>query len=144
MLTGRLVWENVLTGEVRGRPLEDLDFHLQSPLVPAQLDELLFLLARQLSSAAVIVDVGLGHPVPQTRLGDAQLLRQLRDGLGLLAGKLDGTTTELGRVGSRHGDILPGGRSHLRSGVRATGGSSAHSSRLVTDDSNFRTSSPLT
>ena len=27
-------------------------------------------------------------------------------------------------MGSRHGDILPGGHGHLRSGVRATGGSS--------------------
>ena len=47
---GRLLWENVLPGEVRGRPLEDLDFHLQPPLVPAQLGEFLLLLARQLRS----------------------------------------------------------------------------------------------
>src|SRR6185295_5537427 len=68
---GRLVWENVLTGKIGGRPLENLDFHLQSALVPAQLGELLLLLARQLGHATVVVDVGLGHPVPQTRLGNA-------------------------------------------------------------------------
>ncbi|MGH3910965.1 MAG: hypothetical protein ACRDRM_09045, partial [Pseudonocardiaceae bacterium] len=39
-------------------------------------------------------------------------------------GQLDSTTTELGRVGSRHDGILPGGGGHLRSGVRAQGGSS--------------------
>jgi hypothetical protein len=33
-------------------------------------------------------------------------------------------------VGSRYEDILPGGRSHLRSGVRATGGSSISLHRL--------------
>ena len=35
-------------------------------------------------------------------------------------------------MGSRHEDILPGGRSHLRSGVRATGGSSSR--LLITAD----------
>jgi hypothetical protein len=57
-------------GEVCGRPLEDLDLHLQSALVPAQLGKLLLLLARQLRVATVFVHVGLGHPVPQARLGD--------------------------------------------------------------------------
>jgi len=74
--------------------------------------------------AAAVIDVGLGHPIPQTRLRDPQLLGQLGDRFGLLPRQFDGTTAELGWVGSRHGRILPGGRSHLRWGVRATGGSS--------------------
>jgi hypothetical protein len=42
-----------------------------------------------------------------------QFLRQLGDGLDLLTRELDGTTTELGRVGNRYEGIVPGGRSHL-------------------------------
>jgi hypothetical protein len=43
---------------------------------------------------------------------------------GALAGELDGALAELRRVRCRHGDILPDGRGHLRSGVRETGASS--------------------
>jgi hypothetical protein len=63
--------------------------------------------------------------VPQTRFGDPQILGDLSDRFCPLTRQLDGTTTELGRVRSRHEGILPGGRGHLRSGVRAPGGSSA-------------------
>jgi hypothetical protein len=63
---------DVLAGEVGGRPLRDLDLHLELALLTAQLRELLLLLARQLQGvAAGVVDVGLCHPVPQARLGDA-------------------------------------------------------------------------
>jgi hypothetical protein len=40
-------------------------------------DEFFLLLARQLRGAAAVIDVGLGHPIPQTRLRDPQLLGQL-------------------------------------------------------------------
>jgi hypothetical protein len=42
----RPISENVLTLEVRGRLLENLDYHLQLPLLPAQLDKLFLLRAR--------------------------------------------------------------------------------------------------
>jgi len=119
-----LVWENILPCEVRGGTLEYLDLELEPALIAAELSKLSLFLARQLRHAAVLVDLGLGHPVPQARLGDTQILRQLGDGFGPFTGQLDSTTTELRRVGNRHDGILPCGRSHLRSGVRAPGGSS--------------------
>src|ERR671923_310522 len=45
---GTLVWEDVLAGEVGGRPLQDLDLHLELALFTAQLGEFLLLLAGQL------------------------------------------------------------------------------------------------
>ena len=58
--------EDVLPGEVRDRPLEDLVLHLQAALVPAQLGEFLLLVAGHPGIAATIIDIGLGHPIPQT------------------------------------------------------------------------------
>src|SRR5215472_15059153 len=84
---------------------------------------------RELYLAAVVVGVGLGHPVPQARLADAEVLGDLGDRCGALAGELDGALAELQGVWCRHADILPGGRGHLRSGVRATWASSWRSAR---------------
>ena len=99
-------------------------FGFEAPFIPPQVGEFLLLLAHQLGVAAVLIGVGLGHPIPQARSRYLQLFRQLSDRFGLLTGELDGSPAELGGVWRRHGDILPGGRSHLRAGVRQTGGSS--------------------
>jgi hypothetical protein len=119
-----LVWEDVLTSEVRGRPLEDLVLHLQAALVSAQCGELSLIRAGQPRIAATLVSIGLRYPIPQTRLTDRQLLGHRSDRSLAHTGQLDRSTAELRRVRCRHGSILPGGRSHLRSGVRAEGTSS--------------------
>jgi hypothetical protein len=121
-----LVWEDVLSGEVRGRPLEDLVLHLQPALIAAELSEFLLLARAQARIIAAIIGVGLSHPVPQARLADRQLFRQRRDRLLAQTGQLDRSTAKLRRVRCRHGNILPGGRGHLRGGVRAGGSSSHH------------------
>jgi hypothetical protein len=54
-----------------------------------------------------LVDVGLGHPVPQAAIADAEIGGDLRDGLLAQARQLHGALTELRRVGSGHLDILP-------------------------------------
>jgi hypothetical protein len=104
---------------VQGSTLEDLVFHLKLPVLTPQLSEFFLLRARQPRRvAAVLVDIGLGHPVPQTGLADTQILRQLGDRFGLLTSQLDGTTTELRRVWPRW--QLGGERGRV-STVRATG-----------------------
>jgi hypothetical protein len=57
------------------RPLKDLILHLQLTVTPAQLGELLLLRRGQPILPAAVVGVGLGHPVPQTRLADTKILR---------------------------------------------------------------------
>src|SRR5947209_273445 len=80
-------------------PLEDLIFHLQLTVAPAQLRELLFLRTGQPIGAA-LVRVGLGDPVPQTRLGNLQLLGELGD--RFVPGAGHGPLPELCRVWGRH------------------------------------------
>ena len=55
---------------------------------------------------------------------NSSVLRHLERSVWPLTSQLTSTTTEFSRMRGRHGDILPGGRGHLRSGVRAAGGSS--------------------
>ena len=50
-----LVWEYILPGEVRRRPLQDLVLHLQTPLVTAKLNKLLLLTGGQPRVATAIV-----------------------------------------------------------------------------------------
>jgi hypothetical protein len=119
-----LVWEDVLPSEVRCGPLEDLVLPLQAALITAQCGELSLVRAGQPRIAAALISVGLGYQIPQTRLTDRQLLGHHSDRSLAHTGQLDRSTAELRRVRCRHGRILPGGRSHLRSGVRAGGSSS--------------------
>src|SRR3954470_14754315 len=67
---GTLLWENVLPGEIRRRPLENLIFHLELTVAPTQLGELLLLRRGQPIRAATGVGVGLSHPIAQARLRD--------------------------------------------------------------------------
>jgi len=81
---GRPVWEHVLPGEIRRRPLEDLHLKFQPAFILAELCQILFLGATQLCLAAFVIDLGLCQPIPQARLADPQLLRQLSDRFGPL------------------------------------------------------------
>src|SRR4051812_47505058 len=64
---GRLLWEDILPGEVRGRTLEDLVFHLESAGFLAQLGQLtLFVAGQSRGIRATLIGVVLGEPVPQT------------------------------------------------------------------------------
>jgi hypothetical protein len=47
------------------------------------------------------------QPVAKAALGDSEILGDLRDGLCSLTSQLDGTTVELGWVGTRHVDSSP-------------------------------------
>src|SRR5262249_49318164 len=85
---GILFRQNALPRELSRGALEDLILHLKLPVLAAQLGQLLFLRAGQLYGAAVLVGVGLGHPVPQARLADAQVLGDLGHRCGALAGQL--------------------------------------------------------
>src|SRR4051794_22079868 len=94
---GSLLWEYVLPSEVGGRPLEDLILQLEPPILPPQLGKLLLLSAGQPCRAAIVVGVGLGHPIPQARLANPQILGHRSDPFIAHTGKLDSTTTELRR-----------------------------------------------
>lgn len=65
------------------RPLEDLNLHLQHPVLAAQLDQFPLLGARQ-SLLAGGVDSVLLHPAPQARLTDPQVPRDLSDRVSLI------------------------------------------------------------
>lgn len=52
--------------KIRRRPLEDLIFQLELPRFPPQLGQFLLLGAGQLDRAAMLIGIGLDHPVPQT------------------------------------------------------------------------------
>ena len=62
----------------------------QSALVSAELGEFFLLLARQLGDAAVVVDLGLGHPVPQTGFRNPQFFGDHRDRLLAQTSKVHG------------------------------------------------------
>jgi hypothetical protein len=65
-------WEDVLLGEERHRAFQDLDFHLRDAQLAAQLDQLgVFVLGH--AGPAAVLDVGLVHPVLQTRIGDPEI-----------------------------------------------------------------------
>src|SRR5512143_3575809 len=65
---GKLLWENVLPGEKRSRAFEDLVFQLEPTLLLAELGEFLLFRGGQPGRAAVLVGVGLPHPIPQAGL----------------------------------------------------------------------------
>lgn len=127
-----LVWEDVFPSEIRRCTLEDLVFHLQAPFVPTELCEFLFVAGGQPRTVRCVVGLGLSQPVPQTRLANRQLFSQCGDRLLAQTRKLDRTTTKLQWMRCRHGGILPGGRGHLRSGVRARGSSSVTTNHTTT------------
>ena len=56
---------------------------------------------------AALVHVGLGHPVPKTRLGDPEILRYHGDRLLPQPSQLDSSSTELRGTRSRHWGLLP-------------------------------------
>ncbi len=72
--------------------------------------------------AAAVVDVGLTHPVAQARVGDAEILGDLRDRLLTQPRELDRALTELRRVRSGHPDILPETTSVASSSMSANPG----------------------
>jgi hypothetical protein len=73
-----------------------------------------------LHHAAVFVTVSMGHPVPQARFTDAEILGDLNDRFDALVGQFDCALPELHGVWCGRADILPGDRSYLWSGVRTT------------------------
>jgi len=58
------VWEDVLPGEVGGRPLEKLNLDLQAPLLPTELGELTPFRTGQARVGLAVIGVGLPDPVP--------------------------------------------------------------------------------
>jgi hypothetical protein len=64
-----------------------------STLIPTQPRELRFLDAGQSGLTPALVSVGLGHPIPRTRLRN-EILRHLSDRFGPLTGQLNSTTTD--------------------------------------------------
>ena len=62
---GRSVWEDILPGEIRRGPLENLHLKLSSTLIPPQLRELFFLDAGQARLTPAPVGVGLGTQFPR-------------------------------------------------------------------------------
>src|SRR6476646_5505848 len=77
---GTLFWEHVLPSEVGTGPLQDLDLHRLGAVLTPQPHKLGLLIARE-TLALAFIDIGLGHPTTQTRLGDPEILRDLRDRL---------------------------------------------------------------
>src|SRR5690606_24901986 len=70
----KLLWEDVLSGKIGGRALENVVFHLQLLVAAAQFGELLLLGAGQpVAGTAVVVGVGLSQPVLQARSADAEV-----------------------------------------------------------------------
>jgi len=120
---GPSFWEHVLPGEERRGPLEDLDLHLQDPVAAAQLDQLRPLVPGRAIGPAGLHVIGL-HPAAQTRLGDPEITRDLRDRVLPGTGKLDRIPAELRRLGSRHQQAPLQDDHRLRPGVRRTGSSS--------------------
>jgi hypothetical protein len=84
-------------------------FHLQHPVLPAQLHEFCLLLGRETFGAA-LVDICLVHPVAQAALGNPEIGSDLGDRLGSLPGELHGSSVELRRMWTRHADSSPRGR----------------------------------
>jgi len=75
-------------------------------------------------SRAAGIDVGLRHPVTQTRLIDPQTLGDLTDRTAPNSGQLDRALPELRWKRCGHNDILPRRPFRLKVGVRRTGGRS--------------------
>src|SRR6202451_1195755 len=70
---GRLLWEDILPREIGSRTPQDLFLLLQQPVTAPQLSELFLLAAGQAVTAAILLSVGLAHPVPHARIADAQI-----------------------------------------------------------------------
>lgn len=69
------------------------------------LAELSALRGRKAIRAAALVAVGLGHPVPQAAVRDAEILGDPGNRHLSKPGQLNSTLTELGRMRSRHPDF---------------------------------------
>jgi hypothetical protein len=54
------------------------------------------------ASGSLLVDLGPRHPIPQARVTDTKIFRQLSDGFGPLTGQLNSAATELSRMRWRH------------------------------------------
>ncbi len=107
--------------------------HLQPALIPAQLGEFLLLLARQLRSRC---RSRRRRPGPSNSAGtipkSAGLSRTQRPVWSPSRASSTARRRNSGGCGAGTSDILPGGRSHLRSGVRAPGGSSTCAQTTMT------------
>src|SRR3954452_1791207 len=119
---GTSFWGNLIR-EVRGRPAQDFVLLLEQLVAFTQLPKLRRL-ARRGTGPDPVIDVGDLQPALQTRLGDPEVLRDLRDRRVALTGDRDHVTSELGRERFRHDRHPPSEdpRPH-RSGVNRTGGS---------------------
>jgi hypothetical protein len=104
-----------------GCAFENLIFQLELALFPARLGELVLLSASPLRRATVLTGPGQGQQLRPRDSLIRSLLGSLTIGVWPSRGKLDGTPAELSGVGSGRRDILPGGRSRLRSGVGLRG-----------------------
>src|SRR4051794_30710970 len=119
---GTSFWGNLFR-EVRGRPAQDFVLLLEQLVAFTQLPKLRRL-ARRGTGPDPVIDVGDLQPALQTRLGDPEVLRDLRDRRVALTGDRDHVTSELGRERFRHDRHPPSEdpRPH-RSGVNRTGSS---------------------
>src|SRR5699024_2917478 len=99
--------------EVRSGPAEDLYLFLELTVALLQLTYLRRFLSDDAGTDTVHA-IGLLQPVTQARLGDAEVLRDLRD-RAALTGNSDDITTELGGIGLGHENILPA-RTEIRGG----------------------------
>src|SRR5438309_11774417 len=87
----------VLGGEEGRGFSQDLLPHAEHPVLTAELDQFLAL-GRGQAFLVALVDVGLGEPVAQAALADADVGRDVSDRLRSLTGQLDGPTAELRRM----------------------------------------------
>jgi len=106
---------------------------LEHPSLATQRDQLGRLVTRQ-GRPAKVIDVGLGHPVPQTRLRDPEILRDLADRLLPDLCELNRSLTELRRMRCRHQDSFRDSRWPPHGRCPSTGGhSSVHSTEPPPD-----------
>lgn len=103
--------EDILPGEVSGRPFQDLNLHFQAPLIPTQTQRVL--LSRLVNAEAESPASSTSACSAHRRRHDSEIPRslgQLSDRFRPFTSKRDRSTTELRRVRSRHNNILPGGQ----------------------------------
>src|SRR5690606_22034857 len=104
---GTSIWEYVLASEVGRRPFENLVLHLKRAIVPSQPYQLRTLIARQ-PIALALIDRGLLQPGVERRIGDPELLRDLRHRPLTQPRQLDCLPSKLGWIPRSHLGLLPG------------------------------------